>query len=214
MWEKERPTLHPLPPQPFEACRLRAVTVSKMSTVVFETNQYSVPCAYVGHKVWVKVFVDKVSIVAQNEVIATHLRCDERDQMILELDHYLDILLRKPRAIRDARAMNSPNVPEVVRSYHREMRRRHGADGDRAFVRFLLLHREVGMEAIASVLNTASSVAIYHLEGLHELLLRETGQAPAMATLPPSQIPVDLSQYRVQKADATRYNALTSGGVQ
>lgn len=213
VWEKERPTLHPLPLQPFEACRLRSVTVSKMSTVMLETNQYSVPCDYVGHKVWVKAFVDKVNVVAQNEVIATHPRCDGRDQMILELDHYLDILVKKPRAIRDARAMNSPNVPEGARSFHKEMRRRHGADGDRAFVRFLLLHREVGMETIARVLYTAASAEIYHLEGLHELLLRETGQAPAIATLPPNQIPIDLTQYRVQKADTARYNALTSGGV-
>lgn len=162
MWGKERPTLHPLPPQPFEACRLRTVTVSKMSTVTLETNQYSVPCTYVGHKVWLKAFVDKVSIVAQNEVIATHARCDDRDQMVLELDHYLDILLKKPRAVRDARAMNSTNVPDSVRAFHREMRRRHGADGDRAFVRFLLLHREVGMQTIASVFNTAAGAEIYH----------------------------------------------------
>ena len=58
------------------------------------------PSQYAGQTVWVKGFLDRVIIVAQNEVIATHLRCRDRQQMVLELDHYLDVLLKKPRAVR------------------------------------------------------------------------------------------------------------------
>lgn len=213
VWAREKPLLHPLPPQPFEACRIRTVTVNKTSTVVLETNQYSVPSMYVGQRVWIKAFVDHVSVVAQNEVIATHTRCNERDQMILVLDHYLDVLLRKPRAVRDAMAMHTPDIPEEVRAFQKEMRSRHGADGDRAFVRFLLLHREVGMAVIVDLLNVAARAQIYHFEGLHDLLLRQTGQAAPTGTLTADQIPVDLGTYRVQKADVSRYNALTSGGT-
>jgi transposase len=213
VWAREQNTLHPLPLQPFEACRLKAGTVSKMSTVTFETNQYSVPCAYVGQRIWIKSFVDQVSVVAQNEVIATHARCDGRDQMILVLDHYLDILLKKPRAVRDARVMHGADIPDVVRLFHKEMRQRHGADGDRAFIRFMLLHREVGMDAIVNVLHVASKAQVYHFEGLHELILKETGQAPPTGSLSAENLPVDLTQYRVQKADTSRYSALTSGGV-
>lgn len=213
VWKKEKCVLHPLPPQPFEACRLKPGTVSKIATVVFETNQYSVPCAYVGERVWIKAFVDQVSVVAQNEVIATHPRCDRRDQMILVLDHYLDVLLMKPRAVRDARVMHGSDIPEGVRSFHREMRKRHGADGDRTFVRFMLLHRQVGMEAIAKVLHVAAHAQVYHLEGLHELVLQQTGQALAVGILPTDKLPAELTQYRVQRADTSRYNALTSAGV-
>jgi transposase len=212
VWAREQKTLHPLPLQPFEACRLKAGTVSKMSTVTFETNQYSVPCAYVGQKIWIKAFVDQVSVVAQNDVIATHPRCDNRDQMILVLDHYLDILLKKPRAVRDARVMHGTQVPDVVREFHKEMRQRHGADGDRAFVRFMLLHREVGMETIVSVLHVACEEQTYHFEGLHELVLKQTGQVLPTHSLSAEKLPVDLSQYRVQKADTSRYSALTKGG--
>lgn len=213
VWRKEKAVLHALPAQPFEACRLKAGTVNKMATVAFETNQYSVPCAYVGERIWIKAFVDQVSVVAQNEVIATHPRCDGRDQMILVLDHYLDVLLKKPRAVRDARVMQGSDIPEMVRSFHREMRQRHGAEGDRAFVRFMLLHREIGMTAVVKVLHVASDAQIYHLEGLHELVLRQTGQTPPANGLAADKLPVDLTQYRVQKADTSQYNALTSVGV-
>jgi transposase len=212
VWLREKEVLHPLPPQPFEACRLRSVTVSKTSTVTFETNQYSVPSAYVGHRVWLKAFVDHISVVAQNELVATHTRCNERGQLVLVLDHYLYVLLRKPRAIRDAAAMHSANIPEEIRAFQREMRRRHGADGDRSFVRFLLLHREVGMDTIQDVLVTAASTGVYHFEGLHDLLLKHTGQVVPTGMLSADQVPLDLTTYRVQKADITRFNELINGG--
>lgn len=213
VWLREKEVLHSLPPQPFEACRLRSVTVSKTSTVAFETNQYSVPSAYVGRRVWLKAFVDHVSVVAQNEIVATHARCNEREQLILVLDHYLDILLRKPRTDRDAAAMHGPDISEEIRAFQREMRRRYGADGDRAFVRFLLLHREVGMDTIQDVLGTAASTGVYHFEGLHDLLLRRTGQVAPTGALSADQVPVDLTAYRVQKADVGRFNALMNGGA-
>ncbi|MCY0874931.1 MAG: IS21 family transposase [Firmicutes bacterium] len=212
VWAREQMTLHPLPPQPFEACRHKSAKVSKLSTIMFETNQYSVPCTHVGEVVWIKAFVDHVIIVAQNEVIATHARCHERDQMVLELDHYLDVLLRKPRAVRDARVMHTIDIPPIVRDFQREIRIRRGADGDRIFVRLLLLHREVGMDTIAKVIEMAIDKQIYHLEGLHALVMEQSGQAPPSGTLSRDKLPTDLALYRVQKADTMRYNALTQGG--
>lgn len=53
MWTKEKEYLHRLPDQPFEACKLVSRQVNKTSLVTIETNQYSVPCSYVGQAVWV-----------------------------------------------------------------------------------------------------------------------------------------------------------------
>jgi hypothetical protein len=102
---KEQMTLHPLPATDFEACKTAECLVSRIATVTFDKNQYSAPCAYVGQDVWVKGFVDQVIIVAQNQMIAQHRRSYEEGGLYTQLDHYLEALLRKPRAIRDARAM-------------------------------------------------------------------------------------------------------------
>lgn len=212
VWEEEKDLLHPLPPKPFEACKLRESTVSKTATVVFETNQYSVPCTHVGKKIWVKAFVDQVIIVAQNQVIAEHSRCYERHQMVLQLDHYLEAFLRKPRALHDARVMQTGEIPDSVRRFHRLMHKRHGADGDRAFVRLLLLHRDVRMESLTCALEEAEQRGIYHYEGIHDLILRMTGQIPVMNQLSDEKIPNDLHAYRVQKANLQCYSELLSGG--
>lgn len=213
VFAREKPLLHALPTQPFEAYHLRTVTVSSSSTVTFETNAYSVPSQYVGQRVFLKAWVHEVRVVAQNEVIATHERCYERDQLKLVLDHYLDVLVIKPRAIRDAQAMYAADIPEIVRQFGREMRARHGAQGDRTFVRFLLLHREVGMATITTVLATAQSLQVWTLEGLHDLLLRQTGRTVTVPPLEPNQVPADLQAYRVHKANVSQYNALSTGGA-
>lgn len=211
VYERERVVLHPLPMQPYEACRIQPGTVSKTSTVTFDTDQYSVPSRYAGQAVWVKGFVDQVIIVAQNEVIASHERSLSRQQMVLELDHYLEVLLKKPRAVRDARVMHDDKVPEVFRRVHAKMRERQDAEGDRLFVRFLLLHREVGMERLRQALEEAERTSTYHFEGLQEILAQLTEPRPH-APLAADQVPVDLNAYRVQRSNLQMYNRLSGGG--
>ena len=44
----------------------------------------------------VKGYVDRVVIVAQGQVVATHTRCLQHDTMVLDPLHYLATLSRKP----------------------------------------------------------------------------------------------------------------------
>jgi transposase len=212
-WLKEKQTLHPLPATDFEACRTVECSVSKISTITFDNNQYSVPGSYVSQRVWVKGFVDQVIVVAQNQMIAQHKRVYEDGGIHLQLDHYLEALLRKPRAVRDARAMHADDVPQELRDFHRQMNEKHGADGDRGFVRFLLLHREVGMDILVQTVQAAQAAGIFRYEGLHQIVQQLTGQQPKQAMLPTASLPADLAQYRVQKTNTERYGELTRGGA-
>lgn len=211
MWEKEKEYLHPLPEKKFEACRLVSCQVNKTSLITVETNQYSVPCSYVGQAVWAKIFVDRVSVVAQNEVIAEHPRSYERNQMITNLDHYLEALLKKPRAIRDAHAFQSSDIPDVFRRVHRKMRENEGALGDRKFIRLLLLHREIGMEKLTQALLEAEQAQIYRYEVVHEIIQRLTNNCLKIQDLSKEKTPMNLLDYKIQKANIAQYEQLTGG---
>lgn len=212
-WLKEKQALHPLPATDYEACKTAECRVSKIATITFDRNQYSVPCSYVSQRVWVKGFVDHVIVVAQNQIIAQHNRVYEEGGIYLKLDHYLEALLRKPRAVRDARAMQTADVPQEMRDFHRLMNEKHGAEGDRGFVRFLLLHREVGMDILLQTVQTAQAAGVFRYEGLHQIVRQLTGQESNPASLPTASLPADLTAYRVRKADLNRYGELTSGGA-
>lgn len=211
MWNKEKEYLHPLPEQRFEACRLVSAKVNKSSLITVETNHYSVPCEYVGQAVWVKIFVDRIIIVAQNQVIAQHARSYERNQMITVLDHYLEALLKKPRAIRDAHAFHSSDIPDVFRRFHQKMREQEGALGDRKFIRLLLLHRDIGMEKLTQALSEAEKTQVYRYEIVHEIIQKLTGNYPETSRLSKEKTPTNLLNYKIKKANISQYEQLTGG---
>ncbi|WP_245001213.1 Mu transposase domain-containing protein [Caldalkalibacillus thermarum] len=185
--------------------------MNKTSLITVETNQYSVPCSYVGQAVWAKMFVDHVIVVAQNQVIAEHPRSYERNQMITNLDHYLEALLKKPRAIRDAHAFQSSDLPDVFRRFHRKMREQEGAAGDRKFIRLLLLHREIGMEKLTQALREAEQAQVYRYEVVHEIIQRLTNNYLRVQDLSKEKTPVNLLDYKIQKANVAQYGQLTGG---
>lgn len=211
MWEKEKEYLHPLPEQRFEACRLVSVKVNKSSLVTVETNHYSVPCEYVGQAVWIKIFVDRIIIVAQNQVIAQHARSYEQHQMITVLDHYLEALLKKPRAIRDAHAFHSSDIPDVFRRFHQKMREQEGAMGDRKFIRLLLLHRDIGMEKLTQAFIEAEKTQVYRYEMVHEIIQKLIGNYPETSRLSKENTPTNLLNYKIQKSNISQYEQLTGG---
>lgn len=211
MWEKEKEHLHPLPANRFEACKLVSCKVNKTSLITVETNRYSVPCSYAGQAVWAKIFVDRVIVVAQNHVIAEHPRSYESNQMITVLDHYLEVLLKKPRAIRDAHAFQSSEVPDVFRRFHLKMREQEGSAGDRKFIRLLLLHRDIGMENLTNALMEAEKTQVFRYEKVHEIIQKLTNQHLTISTLPTDKTPVNLLDYKVNKSNIEQYGKLTGG---
>lgn len=211
MWEKEKEYLHPLPADQFEACKLLSCKVNKTSLITVETNRYSVPCSYVGQSVWAKIFVDRVIVVAQNQVIAEHIRSYERNQMITVLDHYLEVLLKKPRAIRDAHAFQSNEIPDVFKRFHLKMREQEGSVGDRKFIRLLLLHRDIGMDNLTKALLEAEKTQVFRYEKVHEIIQRLTNQQISFSTLPTDKTPVNLLDYKVNKSNIEQYGQLTGG---
>lgn len=72
--------------------------MSRLSLISVERNRYSVPCTYVGRMVQVAVFTERLEVSHQDTVLATHARCYQRGQTLLELAHYLPTLETKPHA--------------------------------------------------------------------------------------------------------------------
>jgi hypothetical protein len=62
------------------------------------TNFYPVP-ASAGSQVQAKVFAAYVEIWQHGQRIAQHERCFSRQRKVLDLEHYLDALSKKPGAL-------------------------------------------------------------------------------------------------------------------
>jgi transposase len=134
----------PLPRYRFDPCVTEpGVVADKYQTVAFDRNRYSVPRPFAFQAVTIKGYVDRIVIVAQGQMIATHLRSFEKQKMILDPIHYLATLGRKPGALDHSPVFRDWSLPACFDSFRAALEERHGSmAGARRFVEVLQLLAE------------------------------------------------------------------------
>ena len=91
---------HPLPlaEHGFNLADISFPRVDGLGCVRVRTNLYSAPVD-VGRTVEVRLYPSCVEIWHEGRCLARHERCYERNQQVLDLEHYRDVLGRKPGAL-------------------------------------------------------------------------------------------------------------------
>jgi len=92
--------------------------------------------------------------------VATHPRVLSRGEAVLQLDHYLEILLGKPGALPGSTALAQARAAGTFTATHEAFwaaaRAKHGdAAGTRALIEVLLLHRRLGRDAVMGGIRAA-----------------------------------------------------------
>jgi hypothetical protein len=122
-----------------------------------------VPVRFIGHRVRVKLSAARVSVFDRDLVVARHERAVGKGVQVLELDHYLEILLRKPGALPGATALAQARASGAFTAEHEAFwaaaRKQLGdAAGTRALIEVLLLHRHMDHADVLAGINAALSV--------------------------------------------------------
>lgn len=156
----EKPLLKQLPSEPFETGRWFTPRVDKFSQVTVRTNRYSVPVRLIGREVRVLLHANHLVVYDGRTEVARHERLPAKGGTRLDLDHYLEGLLRKPGALPGATALEqarlSGKFTPVHDSWWSAARRAHGErDGTRALIEVLLLHRHLPHEHVVAGLAAA-----------------------------------------------------------
>lgn len=100
----EREHLLPLPGEGFPLGETSFPTVDGQACVKVRTNAYSAPLQP-GTRVRVELLPAYVEIWHEQECVARHERCYERYQQVLDLEHYLEALEKKPGALAGSTAL-------------------------------------------------------------------------------------------------------------
>src|ERR1035437_1032880 len=99
----EREHLLPLASEGMDLAQTTFPTVNSLGCAKVLTNAYSVPLK-AGTQVQAKIYASTVELWHDGRCVARHERCYRRQQQVLDLEHYLDVLHRKPDALAGARA--------------------------------------------------------------------------------------------------------------
>jgi hypothetical protein len=166
MGETDRAALLALPAEPFDAARVTSVRVDAKARVCVRQSFYSVPARYAGRRLVARIEGTTIEVTDASRVVAVDERSIVQGTQTLVLDHYLEILVRKPGAMPGALATHQAREAGVLTRAHVQFwaraRRRHGdAGGTRALIEVLLLHRGLPFPAVHAALeavNAAGSV--------------------------------------------------------
>ncbi|MFD0416854.1 IS21 family transposase [Streptomyces sp. NPDC127108] len=156
----EQPLLRALPEEHFETARLFSPRVDRYGQIGIRMNRYSVPVRLIGQQVRVLLHASELVIYEGRTEVAWHERLATRGGVRLELDHYLEALLRKPGALPGATALEQARAAGKFTPVHdawwAAVRKIHGDPaGTRALIEVLLLHRTMTHEHVVAGIAAA-----------------------------------------------------------
>ena len=114
MYQEETRFLKPIPKYRFDTSKTVIAKVDDFSTVRYEKNNYSVPTKYLRQDVTVKGHANNIRILHEGSVVATYLRQYGSGNTEYRLEHYIDLLERKPRSVSNARPVKETLTKELL----------------------------------------------------------------------------------------------------
>jgi transposase len=175
----ERTHLLPLAEDGFDLVEVSFPVVTRLGCVKVKTNAYSVP-VQAGTTVEARLAAVTVEVWHEGKRLAHHERSYGRYQEILDLEHYLDVLERKPGALAGSKPLEQwrrlGRWPESYDRFWQALIERHGRQaGTRAMIGLLQLGRTHGQAKLlgaidaALVLGCTDEAAVRHLVGAQQL---------------------------------------------
>ncbi|MGH8561186.1 MAG: IS21 family transposase [Nevskiales bacterium] len=195
--EHEQPQLMPMP-TPFDGYVELPARVSSTSLVRVARNRYSVPCHLAGHRVSIRLYPERVVIVADQSTVAEHARAVDRDHVVYDWQHYLPLIERKPGALRNGAPF--ADLPEPLQRLRRALIRRPG--GDRVMAQVLAAVPTFGLEAVLVAVELVLESGRPSVEHVLNVLAR-LHEGP-----PPLAVETSLTVKTAPAADPQRYDSL------
>ncbi|MFC3312925.1 IS21 family transposase [Falsigemmobacter intermedius] len=205
IWADERAALMPLPPA-FDGFIELSKRVSPTCLITFDRNRYSVPASFANRPVSVRVYPDRLRIVAEGKILCEHMRIIQRNhrlppRTIYDWRHYLAVLQRKPGALRNGAPFME--CPKAFRQLQEHLLRKPGGDREMVDILSLVMHHDeqAVLAAVEQALAEGVPTKTHVLNILHRIVDRK-------GPLEPLETPQALNLRREPKANVERYDRL------
>jgi transposase len=155
--------LRPLPAEAFPAGLSLTPRVDHYARITVRQAFYSVPARYIGRRVRAVLGASELVVFDGRSEVARHERSIGKGSQSLQLDHYLEVLARKPGALPGATALVQARGSGLFTAAHDAFwaaARKAAGDtaGTRALVQVLLLHRYLAHADVVAGITAALTV--------------------------------------------------------
>jgi hypothetical protein len=213
-WAAERPLLLALPAEPFDARETAAPRVDQKSLVTIRQNRYSVPVSLAGLRVGACIGAREITINHGGQVVAIHERLHGRFGTSAQLDHYLELLKRRPGGMEHSLALQQERGrgawPACFDELWTALTARYGrSDAARQMVEVLLLCREHGPENVA--LAVRGALAAGAIDGRAVAVLARRAETTHAAPAALTDLEPRLAAHARPAPDLADYDQLLGG---
>lgn len=213
-WATERPLLRGLPSERFDASETATPRVDAKSLVTIRQNRYSVPVALAGLRVAARIGAREITISHAGKLVARHERLHGRFGTSAQLDHYLELLQRKPggleRSLALAQQRDRCAWPQAFDELWLALAGRYGrSEAARQMVDVVMLAREHGPDRVTLAVRGALTAGAHDGRAVAVLARRADTAQTAPALL--GDLEPRLTAHARPAPDLTDYNQLLGG---
>lgn len=210
----ESRALRALPVVDYDASERTSPRVDSKALVTIRQNRYSVPVALVGLRVHAEIGAREIVISHDRREVARHPRLHGRYQTAARLDHYLELLQRKPGALKGSLPLRQERErgrwPSCFDELWRALEARYGpSEAAAQMVDVLLLCREHGPACVELAVRGALAAGAH--DGRAVALLTRRSERPAQPRL--FELPERLPVSERPEPTLADYDALLSRGA-
>ena len=207
--EEDKKAFWSLPDGPFDACRKTSTTVSSLSLVRFDNNDYSVPVCHAYRTAVVKGYMDRVAICRDDQAIAHHVRLWGQGDVSLEPTHYLALLERKPGALDHGRPFANWQLPGCFSVLRARLENELSGEGTREYIRVLRLLENHSLAEITRAIERGLRCGALIRDAIAQFLIPQEDWAMTTFRLDGRE---HLRHVKVGKVEVASYGDLLPGG--
>jgi transposase len=207
-FEQDKAAALPVPQRPFDACVFQPGQVDKYQTAPFDGNRSSVPRRWAFRAVTVKGYIDRVEIVADGQVIATHQRSYGHREKVLDPLHFLVVLERKPAALDHAPVYRDWQLPAAFADLRRDLEARLGhRTGARQYIRVLQLLAQHPLERVERGIRSCQARGLTDVSAITAAIEQSARSSDTALSL---KLPPAAPNISVPLPDLSQFNRLLS----
>lgn len=215
--DRERLILNTLPREPHPTWEEATPRVDSKALATVRTNRYSVPARLAGRMIRARVGASEISFWHDGKEVARHERLAGKHQISAQLDHYLDLLQRKPGALARSMALRQErdrgDWPACFDQLWTQIQDRCGRqEAARQMVSVLLLCREHDAEVVELAVKGALAAGAH--DGRAVKLLVDRSARPQPPAVEIDARLAGIGQPPPTESDMSGYDRLRDQAVQ
>lgn len=176
--EQDRQAMLRIPDARFEARRVENCRANSLSLIRFDRNDYSVPTLYAYRQLVAVGSLDRVRIVADNRLVAEHVRDWESENVHYDPVHYLALLERKPSTLDFGKPFEQWDLPAGFGVLRRRLEADGQGEGRREFIKILRLLENHPIKELATAIDRGLEIGATTVDVV-KILVQQGRESPA-----------------------------------